>query len=1727
MTKNRRVVRKPPLEQHGDVFEEQLWPTYIALVVLGAFSIGVSLAYKSFSAPEWYNNAFTFVLGVPAIVGLFMVFFTMLDNRAWRRSIQFSAVVCTTIHLALVVQMYETGMFLASSPANAPEARVIERRPFKPIPIYRAQQTSSAEERPQQDHERPVETAVPELARQPEQVARIDTTPPAQTMPTRQPTISVPEAMSTTAEPNVIKKAQPNEAAPKFDTQMSKLSRQVKPSESKVSSLIPPPVALPQPAPAKPAETQPAAAPIPRPTPAPATTVKTVTAPTAPVEAPVAGPAKRAEQQAPVVETAGQPTLPRQIAKPTQTPRSDVAAVDTPGATKATTTQDIKPANTQSAKTITATPSKTKNRNEPLLEASTDPSPQPQRAQAEAPPAPTIAQSPSPVPNRKPKSAGKPGTRSDADIATLSGPTGPSGGTDVTLAPKTDSTQRSTAAVTTSRSTDFPAAEPTNSKTNEAASRITRVQGQPGPLATNNPNQAPTLTRNNSPAASSIPGATRVEGAAGGPTQVASGGELSPTSTATRRTTKASAQEAPTTGTPRPSTVASGSTNPAANAPGVQRSGGGGRNNDAPSTSGGAQVASRSTQAGPGSGSTSVANVQGSGGTQTAGNAPLGPSGAIASRQTGPNVGGATRTQPGAVGNMTGPASQVTQGGGSARAGAGSVATLDPGGAPGRAPNRAVAAAAQATSPTGVDNPGRVSGGGQTAGGSGSGELAATSMGNTRGQGGGGAAGNGPGGSGPNTDRNVPGGGGTALAASGAARRAEATQTGPAGDALTPSAAGQLAARGRAGVDMPTASLRAIGGEQVASAGGGEGSEISVSSNAGLTRADSNARRGDVTGGKGNGLLDFGPANTVAEAGQGGGSAGQGSGGSGRAGGGGQGGPSTENAGPQIARGTGTGGGPDMSLASAQVGESVAAPPGTGGGPGYGTEPGPGGVSTARTLAGGNSPTTGGPSRASEQGPLAEVTASGGPGGSAVARAGSGEGAGSGDLAGLAGLEDEEEKARRLARQAGGGGPQLAIAGPIVIEGGVQSPQGAGGDGGFPNASPQVAASGNSSGRTNRGGGAPRGGSPLLDGEPGGGGGAAGGRGGQIGGTSVARAGTGSGGADVPQTGGVAGTLQGGGGTGKPTRAASGLTLASNTHADTVEIAGAAASGGQPGGTQLLASQGTDTQRTAGGAPGPIGDGPTGAIAGPNIVDTAVNGGPGAGTGRRNAGPGTANEGPLVGGPGKTPGGPGARAATTQIASAGSTTAEIPTMGPMSAVAQAELDHGMNTMNMGNGPMTRTNGESVTVNIEAPDGVGGLGAEHTPRVGLNSRQAREDSVHIQVQAARFLRQKAGGLPAVSSSVAIATDSFANRGTRGRGEGGGRGAPPPATESAIDMGLQFLARHQQNDGRWTLQGFGEETQLSSDTAATALALLAFQGAGRTHREHEYKAVVRGGVDFLLAHQRENGDLFSALDDNSNQSVWLYSHALATIALCEAYGMTQDPELRIPAQKAIDFIVEAQHKERGGWRYAPGVGSDTSVSGWMMMALKSGELANLTVPKETYAKIEMWLNAAQKSKTEPHQFSYNPFAPDTPEQRHGLVTTKTMTSVGLLMRLYSGTKRDSPTMKAGAEYLKKNLPAIGTPREPQRDTYYWYYGTQVMFAMGGDHWKAWNAKLHPLLVDSQVKQGPLAGSWQPRGPVPDRWSAHAGRLYVTTMNLLSLEVHFRHLPLYEDTAASPKK
>jgi hypothetical protein len=309
-------------------------------------------------------------------------------------------------------------------------------------------------------------------------------------------------------------------------------------------------------------------------------------------------------------------------------------------------------------------------------------------------------------------------------------------------------------------------------------------------------------------------------------------------------------------------------------------------------------------------------------------------------------------------------------------------------------------------------------------------------------------------------------------------------------------------------------------------------------------------------------------------------------------------------------------------------------------------------------------------------------------------------------------------------------------------------------------------------------------------------------------------------------------------------------------------------------------------------------------------------------------------------------------------------------------------------------------------------------------------------------------------------------------------------------------------------------------LRSPAAATGLALLAFLGGGRDHLAGDRHDVVCRGLEFLIEHQRANGDLFIPTGTDSDQVIWFYSHGIAALALCEAYGMTQDPWLLDAAGRAIDFICEAQDETMGGWRYAPASGADTSVTGWIIMALKSGQLAGIEVPDKVWSGIQRWLTSAQASAEQPHLYVYNPHA--AAGQSHGRAPNQTMTAVGLLMRLYLGWRPTDDALQRGADYLGDHPPVIGTAANPARDSYYWYYATQVMLHAGDEHWRTWNLPMHRVLVTTQVDSGPQCGSWHPTEPVPDRWGKFAGRFYVTTLNLLTLEVYYRHLPIYEDLA-----
>lgn len=333
-----------------------------------------------------------------------------------------------------------------------------------------------------------------------------------------------------------------------------------------------------------------------------------------------------------------------------------------------------------------------------------------------------------------------------------------------------------------------------------------------------------------------------------------------------------------------------------------------------------------------------------------------------------------------------------------------------------------------------------------------------------------------------------------------------------------------------------------------------------------------------------------------------------------------------------------------------------------------------------------------------------------------------------------------------------------------------------------------------------------------------------------------------------------------------------------------------------------------------------------------------------------------------------------------------------------------------------------------------------------------------------------------------------------------------------SEKAVEDGIDWIARHQRPDGGWSLDTRAmcagtscpdEGPGMFSDTAATGLALLPILGAGHKHTlKGKYQKTLEHGLFWLIKQQKPSGELFTG----GGKHTLYYSHAIATMALCEAYGLTKDKRLRDPAQKAIFYINRSQNKVDGGWRYVFGEPSDTSVFGWQLFAMRSAHLAGLETNRTVLKRARDYLDRVAAS-----------VGGSTYSYMVGRRMSYSMTAEGLVCRQLMGWSREHPAMLAGTSLIADHL--MGSE---ERNIYYWYYATQLLHNMKNKDWERWNVRVRDGLVSMQTPAGKNcdAGSWDPSFPQEDLWGTMGGRLYTTSLSLLTLEVYYRYLPLYRD-------
>jgi hypothetical protein len=356
-----------------------------------------------------------------------------------------------------------------------------------------------------------------------------------------------------------------------------------------------------------------------------------------------------------------------------------------------------------------------------------------------------------------------------------------------------------------------------------------------------------------------------------------------------------------------------------------------------------------------------------------------------------------------------------------------------------------------------------------------------------------------------------------------------------------------------------------------------------------------------------------------------------------------------------------------------------------------------------------------------------------------------------------------------------------------------------------------------------------------------------------------------------------------------------------------------------------------------------------------------------------------------------------------------------------------------------------------------------------------------------------------------------------------------------SEAAVARGLAWLAAQQRGSGSWEFDPKAQGMKHKDFTTSTGMALLPFLGAGVTHKtaDHKYQKTVSRGLDFLVANLNVKTGKF-----NFGSPQYMYGHAIATVALCEAYGMTRDRALKEPAQIAINFIIQAQ-AANGSWGYQPGVAGDTSIVGWQIQALRAAQLSKeLIVPDKTVKAAMTFLDSvASGSRKAVYGYAGPGGGPGT-----------SLTAVGLLCRCsVDGWGPDSGGMEEavpglfGSPILRFPLPsdkpdlAQNDPSRAPRTTrelkanptmpelYYYYYATQVVHVFGGTEWQEWNEGPEDLTgkraggmrdwlikLQNQKDEG-LLGSW---GPDAGTIGSHCGRLGSTCLSLLTLEVYYRH-------------
>lgn len=383
------------------------------------------------------------------------------------------------------------------------------------------------------------------------------------------------------------------------------------------------------------------------------------------------------------------------------------------------------------------------------------------------------------------------------------------------------------------------------------------------------------------------------------------------------------------------------------------------------------------------------------------------------------------------------------------------------------------------------------------------------------------------------------------------------------------------------------------------------------------------------------------------------------------------------------------------------------------------------------------------------------------------------------------------------------------------------------------------------------------------------------------------------------------------------------------------------------------------------------------------------------------------------------------------------------------------------------------------------------------------------------------------------------------GVRGTYTRGGASYGDAATEAAVMKALRWLKATQSPDGSWgTKPEFGLKKGMDK-AAGAGFAILTYLAHGETPASKEFGPTVQKALDYLInsVYVVKDKDGKLVKDPNGNTPYIRMSGAggseygflIGTYALCEAYGMTKNPNAREAAEKTLGRIISGQ-TATGGWNYnmarvTKDGPDDISFGGWAMQAIKAGKMAGIHLPGMEEC-IKKAVNCLKKRNySEKAGFVYRA----TTNHKGG---TGGLAGVGCLAMQLLGYAKEKEVANA-LNVMRDWQPSLDkvysyAPGKPQNAQYYCYYAAQCKYQAGMCKdatpanftlWKKWNAEMKALYTKAVItvtdKSGQPVTVKDPAGkdrPI-GRWENKDHYNYDvmgTCLAALQLMVYYRYLP-----------